>query len=962
MNKTKMLFISILLCTNSFQFCLAQEPYAYTLNQNHGLKSLSIYDVFQDKNGFLWFATGKGLCRYDGTHFDYFTSKEQTLKSGSCIKEDLYGRIWYSNFDGFLFYVKNNQLTEFPVKNQSGFKNFAIIKNHLYIPQGDQIEIYDLQNFSLKKVIPLNGLIKFALQVGDEYYVLTNQLYQISSDFKTTSFSFPENTDTNFIAPILCYFQQKLWLVSKYDLKCYVFDKIKFTKIENKLPVDFIQNIGVDSNNIWLCSPKGMVKWQPQPNKAELFFPNTNITCVYVDKYENYWIGTQNQGILWIPNFENRLIPSPSTPINLQSDQEKIWIGTLNDALYHWDYQNNQFDLLSKSDINHAINQMLIDKENQKIIWNSSKLHVYDTQKKKKILEKVVAIKDLCKLDAKYYAFAASGYIGLLSLDGTKKSRWDESSYMQNASSNDFPAIIKTLMTNTNGKSIAKVSENLIYVATNVGLLKITPEKIEEITFQGKSLYLTNIKNLNNKLIALGTNDLLYEIQNDQVVLWEKANQWMENYTQKMVIKNDRIFISDQKNWWEFVFKNNKFIRVFATVGDIDVTDVLPFKEELIFATNKGLIRKKKDKNSSEIKPKLLIHEVQFDEVKKNPINKFSVPYQNEIINIHYSVVYFSPGNQPKLQYRINNGKWLNAPLQNKTISFASLAYGTYSVELMVPGYPKTKQTIQFEILKPWWLQTWFFVTSILLISLLVWLLHRVQIQKIQKENLRILEKVELEKNWNLSALKAIKSQMNPHFFYNALNTIQSYILSNDKKLALNYLSKFSNLTRTILEMSEKEWISIAEEIKTLTLYLEIEKGRFADDFYFSLTNHQIPDTETQKIPTMLLQPYVENAVKHGLLHKTGEKRLDITFSNQSPYLVVKIEDNGIGRNKSQELNQIKNKKHQSFATKAMENRIELLNKNYKTLPISVIFEDKTNDAGVSLGTIVWVHIPIFTD
>lgn len=221
-----------------------------------------------------------------------------------------------------------------------------------------------------------------------------------------------------------------------------------------------------------------------------------------------------------------------------------------------------------------------------------------------------------------------------------------------------------------------------------------------------------------------------------------------------------------------------------------------------------------------------------------------------------------------------------------------------------------------------------------------------------------MIDKINLEKNLNQSTLKAIKSQMNPHFFYNALNTIQSYILANDKKQAVNYLSKFSSLTRTILEMSEKENISLAEEIKTMSLYLDIEKARFNEDFEYEIKMLKISDPDQLKIPAMLLQPYIENAVKHGLLHKNGRKELQIIFEKNDDRLSIHIDDNGIGMKKSAELNAIKNKNHRSFATGAMQTRIDLLNKN-KADKITIEYIDKLNAAQQSLGTTVIIQIPV---
>ena len=174
----------------------------------------------------------------------------------------------------------------------------------------------------------------------------------------------------------------------------------------------------------------------------------------------------------------------------------------------------------------------------------------------------------------------------------------------------------------------------------------------------------------------------------------------------------------------------------------------------------------------------------------------------------------------------------------------------------------------------------------------------------------------------------------------------------------MTYLSKFSNLTRTILEMTEKETISIADEAKTLGLYLDIEQARFEEDFTYKIIIDPEIDAENIKIPTMLLQPYVENAVKHGLLHKQGSKVVAIHFQKKKEIIEISIDDNGIGRQKSAELNALKNKNHLSFATEATEKRIDLLNQ-YNQNNISIQYLDKTNLSNQPTGTTVVFEIPI---
>jgi LytS/YehU family sensor histidine kinase len=182
----------------------------------------------------------------------------------------------------------------------------------------------------------------------------------------------------------------------------------------------------------------------------------------------------------------------------------------------------------------------------------------------------------------------------------------------------------------------------------------------------------------------------------------------------------------------------------------------------------------------------------------------------------------------------------------------------------------------------------------------------------------------------------------------------------NDKKQANFYMGKFADLMRLTLDLSSKEYISLEDELKTLNLYLELETLRFEENFSYNVTSNEIIDILSIKIPAMLIQPYVENAVKHGLLHKQGHKKLSVNFSLlNNQILLCIIEDNGIGRKRSKEMNALREKKYTSFATGATQRRLELL--NYKRNDsIAVHFEDLYDAIGNANGTKVTVQIPIY--
>jgi len=281
----------------------------------------------------------------------------------------------------------------------------------------------------------------------------------------------------------------------------------------------------------------------------------------------------------------------------------------------------------------------------------------------------------------------------------------------------------------------------------------------------------------------------------------------------------------------------------------------------------------------------------------------------------------------------------------------------------------KEKETAeqQTEIAKLETQRNKYFLISACVIALLILitsLLYLNRLKAKKKAEVTLIElketqkRLALEKQYRDTELKALKAQMNPHFIFNALNSIQEYILLNQKDLASDYLGKFADLIRTYLNHSDAGYISIGEEVESLNLYLELEKLRFEDKLNYTITVDQSINTESHSIPTMFIQPYVENALKHGLLHKKEDRRLDINFNHDTTNVITCIiTDNGIGRAKSQAINNKKQHLHKSFALKASKSRLELLNEKTDH-KIGVEIEDLFTNNEAS-GTKVILKIPL---
>jgi len=250
-------------------------------------------------------------------------------------------------------------------------------------------------------------------------------------------------------------------------------------------------------------------------------------------------------------------------------------------------------------------------------------------------------------------------------------------------------------------------------------------------------------------------------------------------------------------------------------------------------------------------------------------------------------------------------------------------------------------------------------VLLLLLVVVILWLNY----DRKQQENKSLDSKIKLQESEFAHKLAetemtALRAQMNPHFIFNCLNSIKLYTLENDGATATDYLTKFSRLIRLVLENSRSERITLANELETLELYIQMEAMRFKDKVNYKLNVAEDIDTHYTEIPPLLLQPYVENAIWHGLMHKEDGGLIKVDVSMEETALQVVITDNGIGRAAAAALKSKSATTHKSFGLKMTSERIELFNQLYQT-HTKVQIEDLTDANGQATGTKVIVEIPI---
>lgn len=356
----------------------------------------------------------------------------------------------------------------------------------------------------------------------------------------------------------------------------------------------------------------------------------------------------------------------------------------------------------------------------------------------------------------------------------------------------------------------------------------------------------------------------------------------------------------------------------------------------------------------------------------------------------------YRSGGQIKYKFRLNTGNNAGGNWQetkNTSLSFSALAPDDYHLEIISInkfGIESEKTTLNFSIKPAFWQTWWFFVVLfLLLIALTTWVIFsRVQVVR-KREQAQIRLKQQMLQNEEemlqteqqlleaeqkiLHAKEAmlqteqqlLRTQINPHFLFNSLATVQNFFLNNDTKNSVLYLGKFAKLMRQILENSRKNLISLHSEIEMLENYLDLQKIRFSGNFDYTILLADDLDKYYTQIPPMLAQPFVENALEHGFSHKNEHGLLEISFKieqeNGEGMLVLEILDNGVGLELSKELRSETKKEYKSLALTITQERLEILSKKFSKKCYLTI-KNRENALQEVEGTCVKIFLPLIDE
>ncbi len=336
--------------------------------------------------------------------------------------------------------------------------------------------------------------------------------------------------------------------------------------------------------------------------------------------------------------------------------------------------------------------------------------------------------------------------------------------------------------------------------------------------------------------------------------------------------------------------------------------------------------------------------------------NRAELYYPDNSVTISFNAINFSNPEGTRFAWQVSPSADTGWHLlsEQRSISFGNLAAGTYHVRLKLFSannrWPEQYKDITLAVFPPFWKSKWFITLFVLILLAATTLVYRFRVA-------RVREKLNLDKQVAEYEMKALHAQMNPHFIFNALNSIREMILRDDNRGASRYLSRFARLIRLNLEHSRQTFISLQQNIEYLESYLEMEQLRFPD-FSFRIEVSRELDLNEIRLAPMLIQPLVENAIWHGLLPKDADKWVCIRFFHDSGQLVCEIEDNGIGIRQSIRNKSTSHQTHRSVGISNIQERIALLNEKYG-IRCSLVIRDKTEIAGhTDTGTIITLVFP----
>ncbi len=397
-------------------------------------------------------------------------------------------------------------------------------------------------------------------------------------------------------------------------------------------------------------------------------------------------------------------------------------------------------------------------------------------------------------------------------------------------------------------------------------------------------------------------------------------------------------------------------------LSNMVINQLVPYKGNILAATSNGIYEiENPDQFIHQSKSAIPFYITNIQTYKGDTTNvsSLSIPFLKNKLKIQYNGISFQSAKEIIYQYRFRNADTIWNSTTSEELLLENLSAGEYALELraIIPNKQRFSeiQSLQIIVEKPWWQKIWFLLLTAFFLGGLLYLLYRNRVNMIKR---KANEKIELSKKMNELEQMALRSQMNPHFIFNCLTSIQQLIVSGNSIDANEYLVKFARLMRKTLENASHSSINLENEKAFLEEYVELEQLRVPEQFSFHISFENIAHPNLIEIPNMIIQPLLENSIRHGIMPLLNKKgKITIQFLQESEWIKCTIQDNGVGYDPDVVVVSSIFTKHKSYGKDIVRKRLQLLHDGKtqeKTLTINLL----KNEDGSNAGTIATLFLP----
>lgn len=984
-HRCKSVHCSLLLLATVFYFipdsARAQFQQFRHYNVSDGLPSSDVYDMIQDSSGYLWFTTDMGVSRFDGYEFRNF-SNEHGLPDHSIFKvhQDKKGRIWFTSFSGRLSYYQNNRIHTLPCNDTLEQLIKGSIMTSLYIDEGDTIWAGTTRSFAIKinpgwknnevTRIPFPKPEGYLCLLDGKGYIFGNGMYAVNeltfyqrpgqkiktlslftgeTGFKGIRYAVQQLRNGNFI------------ITANTKIICCNARGVLAEKTTGATGICILEE---KEGKILTGTNLGIIGWADPSFREKTHLPNFDqkvVTAIFRDNENSMWVCTEGNGVFCITH-EDFIYYTPADGLSeskitgVAVSGNKVITGHLDGTISILHGKSITPVITGKDKVfpgrASQVSTILGLNEKEVLVSTNNCLYTINTDAASaKAIDFIISKKMILSRDGNIWALRYSQLL-----------KYNRSLQLVK------PGIPLTVFTD----NMYEDRSGVLWICSMSGLWTYTDS--EGLRFRG-----TDNPLLASRIVAIQEDDAgnLWFVSRGNGVIIKKQNTYY-HITKKNGLAGNMcrtLFIDSGNVAWvgtnnglsriSFSFKNEfrYTIKTFCSQNGLlsnEVSNIFRLQHKLWVVHTNGIsvFDPASLEKSTAPPPVYIVNTIVNDDTIAAGTTRFS--YDQNYFNISFiGLSYKNPG-QVSYRYKMEgvDSSWIST--KYTSVKYQTLPPGHYRFLVAAKNnggnWSKTPASFSFEILPAWW-QSWIFKLAVLLFCLcIVFLVFKIRISNIRK---REQQKTKLQNRIATFELNALRAQMNPHFVFNAINSVQYFITNNDPDSSQEYLSKFAKLIRYVVDNSRLTFIPIKKEIEALTLYLDLEALRFGTRFRYNIRIHPNVDMEYTQIPSMLIQPYVENAIWHGIMHKKGNGTIDVSLEMKGEILYCVIQDDGIGRQKSLELKKDKGpESRQSVGMSNTRDRLEIINQ-VNNSNMHVQLTDLFTESGEACGTKVEIHIPI---